>query len=104
MAKGFGEPPQQSVVTHLEGVEYPVTRDELVDAAADNGAPVDIINFLKSLPAAAYASFEDVERDFAEAARRFGMGADRRAWFEQDRSNIGRDAVENAPEGHTKHP
>ena len=104
MARGFGEPPQVSVATHLSGVEYPVTRDELVESAADSGAPAEVINFLKCLPASAYASFEDVQRDFAEAARRFGMGADKQAWYEQDRSNIGRDAVENAPEGQTRHP
>jgi hypothetical protein len=104
MSRGFGEPPQRSVATHLAGVEYPVTRDELVEAAAQGDAPAQTINFLKALPSAAYASFEDVERDFAEAARRFGMGADRRAWLEADRSNIGRDAVENAPDGHVKHP
>jgi len=104
MSRGFGERPEESVVTTLRAVGYPVTRAELVDAAADGGAPVEVLNFLKSLPQAAYASVDEVERDFAEAARRFGLGADRRAWFSQDRSNLGRDAVEGAPQGHTKHP
>jgi hypothetical protein len=44
-------------------------------------------------------------RDLAEAARRFGMGGlkdDDDA--PRDRRNIGRDAVENAPNGLTRHP
>ena len=104
MARGFGERPQLSVAAHLSSVDYPVTRDELVERAADDGAPAEVINFFKCLPASAYSSFEGVQRDFAEAARRFGLGADKPAWLEHDRSNIGRDAVENAPEGHTRHP
>jgi len=104
MAKGFGEPPQWSVTSILESVDYPVTREELVESAASDEAPVTVINFLKSLPSAAYATLEDIERDFAEAARRFGMGADRPAWLETDRSNIGRDAVEGATGTKTRHP
>lgn len=104
MAKGFGEPPAASVGAHLAGVDYPVTRDELVESAAGSDAPAAVINFFKCLPAAAYASYEDVERDFAEAARRFGLGADKPAWYGADRSNIGRDAVEQAPVGRTRHP
>ena len=104
MARGHGEPPQESAATHLEGVEYPVTRDELVETAASSGASAALINFFKALPAAAYASYEAVARDFAEAARRFGLGADKQAWYEQDRSNLGRDAVERAPGGKTHHP
>ena len=76
-------------------------------ALADNGASVDVINLFKSLPKTQYHSKDEVQRDFAEAARRFATGnhvdkADGDA--ARDRRNIGRDLVENAPKGHTRHP
>lgn len=105
MAYGLAEDPGLSITAHLDSVDYPAEREQIVRAAEDNGAPVDIINVLKSLPQEEYASREHVMRDLAEAARRFSQpwlkdddGVDR------DRRNIGRDLVENAPEGHTRHP
>jgi hypothetical protein len=105
MAYGVAEDPGLSISTHLDSVDYPVARDQLVQAAEDNGASMDIINVLKSLPRTQYESREAVMRDLAEAARRFAMGgrtADDNV--DRDRRNIGRDLVENAPEGHTRHP
>ncbi len=105
MAYGQAENPALSIPTHLDAVEYPVWREQLVRAAEDNGADVDIINVLKCLPRSRYESKEEVMRDLAEAARRFAMGGlpdDDGAV--RDRRNIGRDMVENAPPGHTRHP
>lgn len=106
MAFGVTEDPALSPSTHLDGVDYPVWREQLVKAAMDNGASVDVINFFKALPRSQYESKEEVMRDFGEAARRFAMGglpADDDG-ANRDRRNIGRDAVENAPEGMTRHP
>ena len=105
MAYGQAENPALSIPTHLEAVDYPVWREQLVKAAEDNGADVDIINVLKFLPRSRYESKEEVMRDLAEAARRFATGGlpdDDGAV--RDRRNIGRDMVENAPPGHTRHP
>ncbi|MBJ6765352.1 DUF2795 domain-containing protein [Corallococcus sp. M34] len=105
MAFGQAEDPGLSISAQLDAVEYPAQREEMVQAAEDNGAPVDIINVLKSLPREEYASREDAMRDLAEAARRFASGGLRDDdGVNRDRRNIGRDAVEHAPEGHTRHP
>src|SRR4051812_16251941 len=105
MAYGRSEDPGRSPVTQLDGVEYPIWREQLIKIAEDNDASVDVINLLKCLPRTRYESKEEVERDFAEAARRFAMG--NRVMGEEDgrdRRNIGRDAVEHAPPGRTRHP
>lgn len=105
MAYGLAEDPGLSIPAHLDSVDYPAEREQIVRAAMDNGAPTDIINVLKSLPRTEYASREDVMRDLAEAARRFGA-----PWLKdddgvnRDRRNIGRDVVENASDGRTRHP
>ncbi len=105
MAFGLAEDPARSITPHLDSVDYPTTREQLADAAEDSGATADVINVLKSLPREEYQSREQVMRDLAEAARRFARG-----WLKdddgavRDRRNIGRDMVEGAPEGHTRHP
>jgi hypothetical protein len=105
MAYGQAEDPALSIPTHLDAVDYPVWREQLVKAAADNGAPMDLINVFKSLPRSKYESREEVMRDLAEAARRFASGGLRDDdGVDRDRRNIGRDLVENAPPGHTRHP
>ena len=105
MAYGVAEDPALSIPTHLDAVDYPVWRDQLVKAAADNGGSMDVINVFKSLPRSRYESKEEVMRDLAEAARRFASGGLRDDdGANRDRRNIGRDAVENAPPGHTRHP
>ncbi|MFB1483024.1 DUF2795 domain-containing protein [Corallococcus sp. RDP092CA] len=105
MAYGKAEDLSRSITPHLDGVEYPATREELVETAADNEAPVDIINILKSLPQDEYMLREHVLRDLAEAERRFAMNGLRDDdGVDRDRRNIGRDRVEGASEGETRHP
>ena len=105
MAYGQAEDPALSIPTHLDAVDYPVWREQLVKAAADNGAPIDLINVFKSLPRTKYETREDVMRDLAEAARRFATGGLRDDdGVDRDRRNIGRDLVENAPPGNSRHP
>ena len=106
MAYGHGEDPAFSPSTHLDAVEYPVWREVLVRVAADNGAPADVINLFKSLPRSQYGSKEEAMRDLAEAARRFAMGTPQpdADGVDRDRRNIGRDLVENADEGSSRHP
>jgi len=105
MAFGQAEDPSLSITPHLEAVEYPTTRELLVEAAEDGEAPVDIINLFKSLPQEAYSSRRDVMRDLAEAARRFATGGllDDDG-VDRDRRNIGRDLVESELGDNRGHP
>lgn len=98
MARGVGEPPERSPSAILSAVEYPISREELAMAAAEAGAPVDAINFLRSLPDRIYQSPTDVLREFGEGSARFGL-------FSEDvrhRGDLGKEAVETgaAPARH----
>jgi hypothetical protein len=98
MARGIGEDPRRSPAAHIAQVDFPASREELVQTAADNESPAEVINFFKSLPKERYSSAEEVLRDFAEAERRLAGGdaADDRA----RRENIGKVAAEDR----AKHP
>ena len=94
MARGIGEDPRRSPAANVAQVEFPATRDDLVETAEDNEAPVEVINFFKCLPKDSYGSQEEVLRDFAEAERRMATGnADPRG----RRDDIGRGAARDAP-------
>lgn len=99
MARGVGERPERSPSAILSEVEYPISRDELVQAAGEQGAPADAINFLRSLPDRIYTSPTDVLRQFGEGAARFGSFTGE----VRHRGDLGKEAVETgaAP---TKHP
>ncbi|HYV43247.1 MAG TPA: DUF2795 domain-containing protein [Myxococcaceae bacterium] len=105
MAFGLGENPWRSPAAQLDMVEFPIWREQLARQAADNGAHADVINLFKCLPQARYDTKDGVMRDLSEAARRFAMGGSREDdGAIRDRRNIGRDMVEGAPEGMTRHP
>jgi len=93
MARGIGENPSRSPAAQIAQIEFPATRAEIVESAEDNDAPVEVINFLKSLPKERYGSQEEVLRDFAEAELRFASG---NAGSRVHRENIGRAAAEGA--------
>jgi hypothetical protein len=99
MARGIGEPPERSPSAVLSEVEYPISRDDLALAAAENGAPADAINFLRSLPDRVYTSPNDVLRQFGEGSAVFGM-------FSQNvhhRRDMAKEAVETG-KAPTQHP
>jgi hypothetical protein len=105
MAYGQGEDDSQSPAAQLDMVEFPIWREQLARQAADNGAHMDVINLFKCLPQARYESKDGVLRDLSEASRRMAMGGSHEDDDAiRDRRNIGRDMVEGAPEGMTRHP
>ena len=87
MAKGIGEDPSLSPAFILKELDFPATREEIVETAADSDAPASVINFMKSLPKERYQSQEEALRDFAEAERRFAGGTPGEAG---QRENLGR--------------
>jgi len=100
MARGMGEDPRRSPAAHLAQVDFPATREDLVETAEDNEAPPEVINFFKSLPRERYGSQEEMLRDFAEAERRMATGL--RPDPRSRRDDIGRVAAEDAPK--PRHP
>ena len=99
MAFGVGERPERSPASVLFAVEYPISRDELVRAAEDGESELAVLNFLRGLPDRIYTSPSDVERQFAEAGARFGMGTS----DVRHRGDIGKEAVETGANS-TRHP
>lgn len=100
MAFGVDERPERSPAAILQSIDFPATRDALVLTAEDSDSPVEVINFLKSLPDRLYLSADDCLREFAEADARAGMGPGREV---HHRGDIGKEMTEPR-EGPPRHP
>jgi hypothetical protein len=59
----------------FEGVEFPVTKQELVELVTASQPDVDLMNLVRALPDHDYGSRDEIWRAWAEAQRRFGSGA-----------------------------
>jgi hypothetical protein len=99
MAYGVGERPERSPASVLFSVEYPISRDDLVRTAEEAESDLSVMNFLRSLPDRIYTSPSEVEREFAEAGARFGLGTR----DVRHRGDIGKEAVETGANP-TRHP
>ncbi len=99
MARGVGERPERSPASVLSAVEYPISRDDLAQAAEESEAPPDAINFLLSLPDRIYTSPNDVLREFGEGSARFGIFTGE----VRHRGDLGKEAVETG-KAPTQHP
>lgn len=55
------------VQKHLSGVDYPVTRRQLVDKARENGASDDIVSALEKLPDREYNGPNAVSAEVSKA-------------------------------------
>lgn len=55
----------------FEGIDYPATRQELIDFATDGELDADTLNLVRSLPDRDYMNRDDIWRSMAEATRVF---------------------------------
>ena len=51
-----------TIQEYLEGVDYPVSKGELVKVAQDRGASTDIIDMLESMPGDTFGSPTDISK------------------------------------------
>jgi hypothetical protein len=51
---------------YLAGVDYPATKQDLLDAASDNDAPQEVMDTLNILPEKEFASAQDVAKETAK--------------------------------------
>jgi hypothetical protein len=60
MSRGLGGRSPANIANFLEGINFPASKDELVNHAEDNNAPQEVIDVLDQLPDQEYTSMADV--------------------------------------------
>src|SRR3954467_2426848 len=53
---------------HLDGVEFPATKLELIDTAADSGAPQELVERLQQLGKEQHEALDNLEADRGQEA------------------------------------
>lgn len=56
----------EEIMEYLDEVEYPTSRDELVEAAEDSGAEDEVIAILNTLPDNEYTNSQEVSKALAQ--------------------------------------
>jgi hypothetical protein len=64
MKGGMANPAQFQ--SYLEGLGYPVEKEDLVNKARENGAPEDVMNSLEKLPNMTYNSLINVTEELGK--------------------------------------
>ena len=70
MARGFDGHSPVDVTHHLKGVSFPAGKEDLLEAAKDNGAGRDILDMIDAMPDGEFRSITDVMKAFREQERR----------------------------------
>ncbi len=66
MTRGVGGRSPANVQKFLEGVSYPASKDDLIERAEENGAPEEVMETIRSLPADRFGGPQDVMKAYGE--------------------------------------
>jgi hypothetical protein len=66
MARGVGGQSPSNVQSYLAGVDYPATKDDLLKAAKQNGAPADIVKIIKGFERDDFGGPQEVMKAYGE--------------------------------------
>lgn len=68
MTRGLGGHSPANVTHHLKGVDFPASKDDLVEKARNNGAGQDVLEVLESFPEGEeFESLADVMEAFGDS-------------------------------------
>jgi hypothetical protein len=68
MARGVGGRSPANIQKHLKGVDYPASKEQLVEAARRNQAPDEVVREIEELPGDRYGGPQDVMKAYGEIA------------------------------------
>jgi uncharacterized protein DUF2795 len=69
MTRGVGGQSPSNVQSYLSGVDYPATKDDLLQAAKSNGAPRDIIQIIQGFERDEFGGPQEVMKAYGEERR-----------------------------------
>lgn len=66
MARGFGGSSPSNIAHYLKGIDFPATKEELIEYAEDNDAPDEVLDVLEYFPDETYHSMAEVMQGVAQ--------------------------------------
>lgn len=66
MTRGVGGESPANVQAHLKGIDYPASKQDLVETARKNQAPQDVMQVLQEMPDEQYGGPQDVMKAYGD--------------------------------------
>jgi hypothetical protein len=66
MTRGVGGESPANVATYLKGIDYPASKDQLMEHAQKNGAESAVLDVLGNMPEQEYDNMADVMKGYGE--------------------------------------
>lgn len=66
MPRGFGGSSPSNIAHHLKGIDFPASKQDLIEYAEENDAPDDVIDVLEHFPDETYHSMAEVIQGVAQ--------------------------------------
>ena len=66
MTRGVGGESPANVQAHLKGIDYPASKQDLVETARKNQAPQDVMRVLQEMPDEQYGGPQDVMKAYGD--------------------------------------
>lgn len=60
MPRGMGGQSPANIAHYLQGIDFPISKQDLISHAEDNNAPDEVIDLLENLPDQEYHSMSDL--------------------------------------------
>ncbi len=60
MTRGMGGQSPSNIAHYLKGIDFPCSKQDLIDHAEDNNAPEEVLEVLEELPDQEYTSMADL--------------------------------------------
>lgn len=66
MQRGMGGHSPSNIAHYLKGIDFPASKQDLIDYAVDNNAPDELIEVLQDMPDQQYQSMTDLMLSVAQ--------------------------------------
>lgn len=66
MTRGVGGQSPANVQTHLKGVSYPASKEDLLSSAKTNDAPEEVMEILRQMPDQQFHGPQDVMKAYGD--------------------------------------
>jgi len=69
MTRGQGGQSPSNISHYLKGIDFPATKDQLLEHAQENDAEQDVLDKIESMPDEEYQSMADVMKGYGESEK-----------------------------------
>ncbi|WP_236614277.1 DUF2795 domain-containing protein [Stutzerimonas azotifigens] len=67
MARGMGGHSPSNIAHHLKGIDFPASKDDLIQQAKNNGADSEVLESIKNMPDDEYTDMAGIMQGYGDS-------------------------------------